>query len=73
MSKREKLTKAQDELLRLLAVGPRTDITDDRTARALEGRDLAFHFYETNCKGSLDKVWVITPAGREALKEKANG
>lgn len=64
-----RLTPAQRELLVLLADGPRIDITDDRIARHLEARDLAFHFYETTAHG-YNVVWIITPEGLAALAEK---
>ena len=67
-----KLSEVQGELLALLARGARTGITDDRVARKLEGRGLAFHFYESDGDGRLESVWAISDAGRLALS-KAGG
>lgn len=69
----DKLTKAQAELLRLLAIDPRDGITDRRVALKLRGLGLV------ECdKGPVNAriaeyVWSITPAGRSALASQKKG
>ena len=68
-----KLSPAQLDLLRALAIGPRNAITDESVVRALERRGLAERHVERVAHLALGSSWRITDAGRLALKEAVNG
>jgi len=61
------MTKAQREMLRVLAVGPRQDITNESIVKALARKGYAERFSESIGYMAQRHAWRITDAGRAAL------
>ena len=64
-----KLTPAQLQLLGLLRVGPRIDISNESVVKALARKGLAERFVDRCGYLSNHHGWKITEAGRTALQD----